>query len=197
MKKLSQKLSKPTQHDLAVARGVLRYLKGTLHYCVTFKKCDEGESKVQGYCDADWGSSVSDRKSISGYVFQLSPNSGFVSWKSRKQPVVALSSCEAEYIALAGCVQEALYLRKLHSEIYGNKRGEQPAEIGVDNQGTIAIAKNPVRQQRAKHIDVKYHFLRQSVSDRQVDLYYVPSQNNRADVLTKSTSGKRIKKLLY
>ena len=188
-------MSKPSEKDLNIAKGVLRYIKGTLDRALVFRKTREC-TKIQGHCDADWASSFSDRKSISGYVYYLNLDSGFISWKSKKQNVVALSSCEAEYIALSACVQEALFLRKLVSFVYRIEMSNVNAKIGVDNQGTIALAKNPIKQQRSKHIDVRYHFLRDAVGNGYVELYYIPSNENVADVFTKPASGRRIKELL-
>ena len=101
-------MSAPSMQDMNVAKGVLRYLQGTLDYGLVFKKSKENVY-LQAYCDSDWASSYSDHKSISGYVYQLNKDSSFISWKSKKQNAVALFSCEAEYIALSTCVQEALY----------------------------------------------------------------------------------------
>ena len=193
--KISQKMSKPSMQDMSVAKGVLRYLQGSLDHTLVFRKSKE-IVHIQGYCDSDWASSYSDRRSISGYVYKLNKDSGFVSWRSKKQNVVALSSCEAEYIALATCVQEALYLLKLFTFMYDVKNGEANVTIGVDNQGTIALAKNPVHQQRSKHIDVRYHFLRDVVAEGIVKLYYVPTSVNVADVLTKPVSGRKMVNLL-
>jgi hypothetical protein len=192
--KLSQKMSDPTERDLSVAKGVLRYLKGTLDYTLTFKRGDKVQ--IQGYCDSDWASSYSDRKSISAYVYQLHSNSGLISWKSKKQNIVALSSCEAEYIALSACVQEGLYLKKLITVLYEQDDMYPSVKIGVDNQGAIALAKNPVHQQRSKHIDVRYHFLRNSVLDGTMELYYVPSNENVADVSTKPVTQHKMVELL-
>ena len=141
-------------------------------------------------------SSYADRKSISGYVCQLNKYSSFLSWKSKKQNIVASSSCEAEYIALSTCVHEALYLMKLLAFMYDIKDIDSSVLIGVDEQGTIALAKNPVHQQRSKHIDVRYHFLKDVVSDGIVKLSYVPSNENVADVLTNPMPGKNIANLL-
>lgn len=159
-----------------------------------FKKSGD-KAQIQGHCDSDWASSYSDRKSISAYVFWLDRCSSFISWKSKKQNIVALSSCEAEYISLSYCVQEAIFLQKLLATFYEEDSRIFTARIGVDNQGCIALAKNPVHQQRSKHIDVRYHFLRNVVSDRVVELYYVPSKENVADVLTKPVSHYRIREL--
>ena len=170
-----------------VAKGVLRYLKGTSDYGLQFKK-SSGNAQIQGYCDSDWTSSYSDRKSISAYVFWLDRYSSFISWKSKQQNIVALSSCEAEYIALSYCVQEAMFLQKLLSTFYHEDCRILTARIGVDNQGSIALAKNPMHQQRFKHIDVRYHFLRNAVSNKVVDLCCEPLKENFADVLTKPVS---------
>ena len=193
--KLSQNMSNPTVQDLGVAKGVLRYLQGTLEYALVFRKSNECV-KLQGFCDSDWASSYSDRKSISAYVYKLKEQSGLISWKTKKQGTVALSSFEAEYISLSMCVQEAMFLRKLLTFMYEQKDVDLSVKIGVDNQGTIALAKNPIHQQRSKHIDVRYHFLRDAVTSGIVDLSYVPSNKNVADVLTKPVSGRKIGDLL-
>ena len=125
------------------------------------------------FCDSDWASSYSDRKSISAYVYKLKEQSGLISWKTKKQGIVALSSCEAEYISLSMCVQEAMFLRKLLTFMHEQKDVDMSVKIGVDNQGTIALAKNPIHQQRSKHIDVRYHFLRDAVTSGIVDLSYL------------------------
>ena len=193
--KLSQNMSNQTVQDLGVAKGVLRYLQGTLEYALVFRKSNECV-KLQGFCDSDWASSYSDRKSISACVYKLKEQSGLISWKTKKQRIVALSSCEAEYISLSVCVQEAMFLRKLLTFMYEQKDVDMSVKFGVDNQGTIALAKNPIHQQRSKHIDVRYHFLRDAVTSGIVDLSYVPSNENVADVLTKPVSGRKIGDLL-
>ena len=96
--KLSQKMSKHTRANLDLAKHVLRYLRGTSEQGLTFRKSNV-PLKLNGFCDSDWGASVADRRSITGYNFQLSSTGPLISWKSRKQPTVALSTCEAEYCA--------------------------------------------------------------------------------------------------
>ncbi|XP_064078464.1 uncharacterized protein LOC135195887 [Macrobrachium nipponense] len=103
--KLSQYMSNPSKADFSLAKYVLRYLKGTLHYDLKFSKSDD-ELKESGFCDSDWGSS-SDRRSITGYCFQLYSKGSLISWKSKKQIIVARSSCEAEYVSLTCAIQEA------------------------------------------------------------------------------------------
>ena len=112
--------------------------------------------------------------------------------------MVALSSCEAEYIALSACVQEVLFLRKLLRVMYDKEDVHMSVQIGVDNQGTIALilAKNPVHQQRSKHLDQRYHFLTDAVSEGVVKLYYLLFNGNIADVLANPVSGRRMAELL-
>ena len=178
---LGQFMSKPTVAHLNLAKHVLRYLKGTKSLGLNFTKSDSN-LEVYGYCDSDWGGSL-DRRSISGYCFMLQENGPLISWKSCKQNIVALSSCEAEYIALTSAFKEARFLRQLFADING--REIQSVKLFGDNQGAIALAKNPVHHQRSKHIDIRYHFIGFDVEEGIVNLEYVPSSKNYADLFTK------------
>ena len=190
--KLSQYLSSPTEYHLKLAKQVLRYIKGTLNYKLIFKKSNELE--LMGYCDSDYGGS-DDRCSISGYCFQLNKNGPLISWKSKKQNNVALSSCEAEYIALTSAIQEANFLRQLFADMQGSDKKQ--LMINVDNQAAISLAKNPVYHQRSKHIDIKYHYIRSEVKNNKVLLKYVPSELNLADIFTKPVSSSKLNKFSY
>ena len=182
--KLSQHMSQPTKAHLNMAKQALRYIKGTLNEGLIFRR-SENPLRISGYCDADWGASE-DRRSITGYGFQLSSNGPLISWKSRKQQSVALSTCEAEYMALAAATQEAKFLRQLYADMTGCTKSELESVIlHVDNQGAIALAKNPVHHQRSKHIDIRYHFVRLEVQSGVVQLQYIPSESNVADIFTK------------
>ena len=181
--KLSQYLSQPRQGHLTAAKHVMRYLKGTNDYELCYKKSEDGLSLI-GYSDADWASSPDDRRSTTGYCFALTREGAPISWKSRKQPTVALSTCEAEYIALSATVQESKFLTQLLNDIDGGHQYE-PVLIFEDNQGTIALAQNPVNRQRSKHIDIRYHFIRSALSSGTIKLQYCPTANMIADVMTK------------
>ena len=157
--KLSQNMAKPTEADLNWAKYVLRYLKGTREQCLKFEK-SESPLRLTGFCDSDWGASVKDRRSITGYNFQLSQDGPLISWKSRKQQTVALSTCEAEYVSLACAVQEAKFLKQLCNDM---TIATSDVLVNVDNQGMINLTKNPVNHQRSKHIDIKYHFIRTEI----------------------------------
>mgnify|MGYP001798127242 FL=1 len=141
-------------------------------------------------CDADWGSSDY-RRSITGYCFQLSKDGPLISWKSRKQPTVALSTCEAEYMSLSSAIQEAKFLLQLLNDF--QVESSNPVSLCCDNQCAIALAKNPVQHQRSKHIDIRYHYIRQEIERGFVTVKYVSSSNNVADIFTKALSGQRVK----
>ena len=147
--------------------------------------------KINGFCDSDWGASVKDRRSITGYNFQLSEKGPLISWKSRKQPTVALSTCEGEYISLASAVQESKFLKQLCKDI---NIVIDDVLIHADIQGTINLAKNPVKHQRSKHIDIKYHFIRSEIQAGTVKLEYVPTEDNVADIFTKPATKAKLEK---
>src|ERR1700678_1158191 len=136
---------------------------------------------LEGYADADWAGDPADRRSVTGYVFHLCKTT--VSWKSKKQPTVAGSTTEGEYMAAYFAASEAIWLRGLLAELGCPQ--ETPTVIWSDNQSCIAIAKNPTLKSRAKHIDIKYHFLRERVTSGEIILKYVATQHQVADILTK------------
>ncbi|XP_068726268.1 uncharacterized protein [Montipora capricornis] len=191
--KLSQFLVAPKKGNWIALKHVLRYLKGTLDFESCYRKCDDGLTLI-GYSDADWASSTDDRRSTSGYCFSLNRADPLISWKSRKQPTVALSSCEAEYIALAAAVQKGMYLTQMMKDI-GEVSG--PVLIFEDNQGTIALSKNPVNQvnqRRSKHIDVRYHFVRSAQNVGKIIIKYCPTADMVADVMTKPVTKFKLQK---
>ena len=155
----------------------------------------QSEPHIIGYCDADWGGSR-DRKSTTGYVYMINENTAFVSWKTKKQSIVALSSCEAEYVAMAHAIQEGLFLKKIFRDLYG-ANVDSNIELHVDNQGAVALSKNKMCQQRSKHIDVKYHFIRSHIENCTVCPVHVSTSLNKADALTKPLSGRRLTTLLW
>jgi hypothetical protein len=157
------------------------YLQATSNHQLVLECGSSGDSTLLGYADADWASNVNDRKSASGYVFKL--GIGAISWSSKKQATVVLSSTEAEYIAGAHATKEAVWLRQLLSEL--GQDMSSPTVLCIDNQSAITIAWNPEFHDRTKHIDVRYHFLRQVVNDGMVELTYTPTGEQVANVLMK------------
>jgi hypothetical protein len=177
--KLSQFCDKPTTEHWVAVKHVFRYLKETIDYCLHFCKDVQNLSLI-GYCDADWAG-AKDRKSTSGYCFKLNKCSSVVSWKSKKQCSVALSTCEAEYVAITMAIKEALFLKQLLSDVMGCAC----VTLYCDNQGSISLTKNPIVSQRTKHIDIRYHFIRDVLLQGLVCLEYVQSADNIADLFTK------------
>lgn len=185
--RLSEKFSDPTLADLNMGKYTLKYLKGTKNQGLKYNKTNN--INLVGYSDSDWGNS-SDRKSISGYCFRLCSGS-LLSWRCKKQSIVALSTCEAEYIALTFALQEALFLKQLLNDMCSSNI--KTITLFGDNQGSIELSKNPVYHQRSKHIDVRYHFIRSHVTLGNVDVKYIPTAENCADVFTKPVSKNKIK----
>lgn len=164
------------------AKRILRYLKGTKTAALCYKKT---ELELYGQADADFASCTVDRKSYSGYCFKFA--GAPISWESKKQKSVALSTAEAEYTCIAEAAKEAIHLKRLLNDISDL---EQPIiTIYNDNQAAIQITKNPTVSSKTKHIDTKLHFIRQ-LSDVQVE--YLASSNMEADLLTKGLPGPRL-----
>lgn len=187
---LSQYLSKPTAEHLVAAKHVLRYLKGTVNFSLTLRKSESFE--LIGYCDSDWAADAGDRRSFTGYCFKLGSESDVLSWCTRKQPTVALSSMEAEYMSMSAASQHVVFLRSLlHSLGFGLSG---PSIIHADNQGAILLAQNPIGNRRSKHIDVRHHYVRELVEGNTIHLSYIPTEENISDSLTKNLGTEKFKK---
>ncbi|KAL0726856.1 hypothetical protein Bca4012_022949 [Brassica carinata] len=174
---VSRYMSKPGEIHWEAIKWLLRYIKvrgSTAHY--TKSK----EFKIQGFSDSDYAGDLDKKRSTSGYVFTVGDN--VVSWKSRLQPVVALSTTEAEYIALTEAVKEAIWLKGL-LEDFGVKQG--PISIWCDSQSAICLSKNNVFHERTKHVAKRYHFIRDIIEDKVVDVLKIHTSRNPADILTK------------
>jgi hypothetical protein len=170
----------PGYTHLLAAKRILRYLKNTKSEGLMYEKNVPGDIILTGYCDADWAGDVDGRKSHGGYVFTL--GSAAVSWKSKRQSVVALSSCEAEYLSLSEAAKELVWLRGLLVDM---GIPQDKSVIYCDNQGAVALSKNPVDSKRTKHIDVRHHFVRDLWERGELVVEYVPTQSMPADFLTK------------
>jgi hypothetical protein len=181
---LAQFVSNPGMPHWKALKHLLRYLKGSVDYEIVYTRCSPEQFGLFGFSDSDWASNSDDRRSVSGYCFSLSPSGGIVSWASRRQGCVALSSCEAEYVALSQAAQELVFLRGLLSDL--GVVSEQPPVLFGDNQGAVALASNPIAHKRTKHIDVRHHFIRQLVEGKALSIQYVPTADNRSDVFTKN-----------
>lgn len=167
------------------AKRVLRYIKGTLQLGIKFEKKDK--LFLHGFADSDWAGSCEDMKSTTGYLFSL--GSGCFSWSSKKQEIVAQSTAEAEYVAAAAAVNQALWLRKLMTDLKMDQN--EATKIFVDNQAAIAISNNPVFHGRTKHFKVKYYFVREVQRNNEVSLIHCRTDVQLADILTKGLSRSR------
>jgi hypothetical protein len=177
---VSRYLNKPRVSHWKAVRQILAYIKGTLDVGLVFGGHQASEQMV-GYSDADWGNDLDTRRSVSGMAFVFA--GAAVSWKSRRQATVALSSTEAEYIAAAEATAEAVWLQGLLDEIGVNQI--RPTRMFEDNHGVIKLSRNDCEHTRTKHVDIKYKFVREKVQAGQIVLEAVPSEKQAADVLTK------------
>eukprot|EP00253_Pinus_taeda_P025828 PITA_25828 len=168
---LSQAMVKPTKLFCKANKHVLHHLRGTSGYGLWY--IQEDEVKLCGFTDADWAGSPTDRKSTSGGIFSIGLTA--VSWYSRKQRYVALSSAEVEYMAaiLAAC--EAIWMRKILAGLFGSHL--EPTMICCDNHSCIKLSTNPVFHDISKHIDISYHHIRDCVQQRIMLLSYIPTED--------------------
>ncbi len=174
---LARYMATPTTVHWTAAKTVLRYLAGTADCGITF---GTGPPGLDVYCDADYAGDVDTRRSTTAYVFIL--NGGAITWSSRLQPTVAASTTEAEYMAAAATIKEALWLRKLLNDL----RFDSPSiAIKADSQSAIKLLKNPIVSNRSKHIDVVHHFARERVARNEVTFTYIRTDLMVADALTK------------
>lgn len=186
----------PTRRNMNAAERVLRYLKGTAKVGLVFgahngsklgdtRGWDKLVVEACAYADADWANSKIDRRSITGWVTKL--NGDTLSWASKRQRTVALSTCEAELYAEAAAMQELLWLRDILKEL--GLHVQTGSVLYGDNQSAIAVSKNGVKGERTKHVDIKYHFVTETVKSGSVVLQWIPTAEQQADIFTKALHG--------
>lgn len=178
---LSRFMDRPTQLHQGAVKRILRYVKGTIDFGLVYSQDSDNEVLI-GYSDSDLAGNVEDRKSTGAMVFYL--NKSLITWTSQKQKCVALSSCEAEFMAATAAACQAVWLRKLLAQITEYDIG--PVTLFIDNKSAIDLAKNPVFHGRSKHIDIRYHFIRECVENGEIIVKHVRSEEQRADLLTKA-----------
>lgn len=177
--RLSQYMQDPTAEHITAVHHVFHYLRHTADYKIQYQ--GSGQSGLIGYSDADWGEDRDTRCSTTGFVFLMAD--GAVTWTSRMQKTVARSMTEAEYMALSEACSEIAWLKSLQKEIgYGTS---SPTPLVSDNQGGIFLAINPAHDRRLKHVDIRYHFIREYVEGKRVTIVYISTNNMIADILTK------------
>ena len=178
--KLSQFGTNPTSTHLQAAKHLLRYLKGTIRLGITYSAPPQ---EPHAFSDSDWAGDVNSRRSRTGYLIKL--NNGAIIWRTILQLTVALSTTEAEYMAMAEALKEIMWLRQFLIDLdYGDP--DLATTLFTDNQGALALAENPVSHARSKHIDIRHHFIRNAVIAGTVFVQYIPTDSMTADSLTKA-----------
>ena len=188
---LSQFMQDPRAPHLQAAYHLLRYLKQDTTLGVQLSK--DPDCTVQAFCDSDWASCPDSRRSVSGYLVLLGNNP--ISWKSKKQETVSLSSAEAEYRSLRKVVGELTWIHRLLTELTVSI--SSPISVHCDSQSAIHIARNPVFHERTKHIEVDCHFVRDKLQEGLISLHHVSTSNQLADILTKALTGIKHSAILH
>ncbi|CAJ2647569.1 unnamed protein product [Trifolium pratense] len=182
---VSRFMERPKTSHLTAVKRILRYVKGTLGVGILFPASDRNKQcKLVGYTDSNWCGDIEDRKSTAGYIFYF--GEAPISWCSKKEPVVALSSCEAEYIAASLSTCQAIWLKNLIEELSQDKC--ESVTLRIDNVSAINLAKNPISHGKSKHIELRFHYLREQVNNGNLCLDYCKSEDQLADLLTKATA---------
>jgi len=186
---VSRYMENPSEQHMRAAKRILRYVQGTVGYGIRYKQ--RGGQDLVGFVDSDYAGDVDDRKSTSGYVFLL--GGGAVSWASKKQPIVTLSTTEAEYVAAAYGACQAVWMRNVLRELGSSQ--QEGTLLYCDNSSTIKLSKNPVLHGRSKHIDVRFHFLRELVNEGVIKLVYCSTHSQLSDIMTKAIKFETFDKL--
>jgi len=178
---LSRYQSNPGPAHWKALTHVLSYVKGTLDYKITYYPNTSDGLTVSGFADSDFAGGEDNSKSTNGHIFTMA--GGPVSWSSKRQPVVAWSTTEAEYYALVHACQQATWMSSWMAE--AGLPQDNTATLYGDNKGSVDIANNAKGVSKAKHIHVNYHFIHEHVKMGEVDIVQIPTADNLADILTK------------
>ena len=179
---ISRFMHKPSRQHMGAAKRVLRYIRGTLSFGLRYQKVSN--CKLISYTDSDWAGCADDRKSTSGYAHSF--GSGVISWASKKQQTIALSSSEAEYMAATSAACQTVWLRRILADL--KEKQDEATIMFCDNKSTIAMTKNPVFHGRTKHIEIRHHFIRELVAKKEIKLEYRSTEEQVADIFTKAPS---------
>jgi hypothetical protein len=187
---LSKHLSNPTTLHLAAAKRVVRYLLGTIDKAIVYQS-EPGPFRLMAYTDADWAGDKKSRRSQSGGVIIAA--GGPILWLSKRQPIVTLSSAESELTALVAITKEVMWMRRVCSDL--NVKQEGPTDIFCDNISAMQIAREDSQKNKTKHTAIYYMFVRDEIDDKNVELHYVYTDDNIADLFTKACTVGTFKRL--
>lgn len=185
---VSRYMANPGKLHWQAVKWILKYLRGTINTCLVFGK---GNESLVGYVDSDYAGDLDKRRSLSGYVFTL--GNCAVSWKSTLQATIALSTTEAEYMAVTEAVKEAIWLRGLYGELNNHL---ETTIVFCDSQSAIHLTKDQMFHGRSEHIDIRYHFVRDIISQGDILVQKIGTKDNPADMLTKSLPATKFKHCL-
>lgn len=178
--RLSKFNNNPSSAHFKFAQYICRYLRGTIEFRLRF--AGDSNAGLVTYVDSDWAENRDDRHSIAGQVSLMA--GAAISWVSRRQPTVAHSSTEAEYMSASDACRQIAWLRNFGIELGDDM--EAPTLLCVDNHGAIFLSVNPAHDRRTKHVDIRYHYIREFIEQGRAEVYYVESAENVADILTKN-----------
>ncbi|KAI3506207.1 hypothetical protein L1887_28563 [Cichorium endivia] len=176
---VSRYMQNPRESHGGAIKHILRYLRGTTGYGIKYERM--GQNRLIGYSDSSHNIDPDDGKSTTGHIFYY--GSSPITWCSQKQDTVALSSCEAEFMAATAAACQAIWLQDLLGEIMN--KAQEKVVLRIDNKSAIELTKNPVFHGRSKHIHTRFHFIRNCVENEQVEVEYIPGEEQKADILTK------------
>ena len=176
----SRYMQSPRKSHGDVIKQILRYLRGTISYGLKYGR--GGSKGIVGYSDSSHNIDQDDGKGTTGHIFYL--GEAPITWCSQKQDTVALSSCEAEFMAATEAAKQSIWLQELLGEIKG--REPEKVLIKIDNKSAIALTKNPVFHGKTKHIHKRYHFIRECIEKEVINVEHIPGTEQKADILTKA-----------
>lgn len=187
---VSRFLENPSDEHVNAVKRIMRYLRGHSNYGIMFSNLNKVNLHFYGYSNADFAGDVDTRRSTTGFMFKL--GTGITSWASELQKSVALSTSESEYVASSQAIRELVWLRLLLDELLPNQNWAP--DFFMDNESAIKLVKNPVFHKRSKHIDIRFHFIREKFSQNLFNLKYVPTNDQNADIFTKALSREKFEK---
>ncbi|KAK6143244.1 hypothetical protein DH2020_023592 [Rehmannia glutinosa] len=176
---VSRFMETPTSTHMKVAKRILRYLKCMLDFRMFYTSSDD--YTLKGFCDSEFAGDIDNRKTTSGFVFFMVDCA--MSWCSKKQTIVTLSTCESEYVAATSCTCHSIWLRKLLKGLHLSQ--VEATEIRIDNKSAQALTRNPMFHDQRNNIDTRYHFIRECIANKEVELKFVKTQDQVTDIFTK------------